>query len=105
MCVGWFSSPACALIYQVAQYVALCSSKGYVIGQTFSEWIEARLADAGDHNELLGDVQDLAGNLVCGSSSPECTCFFSNLDAAVAERLLSQVGSQSTFLKCYKWCI
>lgn len=23
-CVGWFSSPACALIYQVAKYVALC---------------------------------------------------------------------------------
>lgn len=30
--VGWFSSPACAVIYQVSKYVAAFSSKGYAIG-------------------------------------------------------------------------
>eukprot|EP00966_Prymnesium_polylepis_P132586 3065043-Prymnesium_polylepis.1 len=34
-CVGWFSSPACSLIYQCSKYVALFSSKGYAIGAKF----------------------------------------------------------------------
>merc|ERR1711927_32380 len=36
--VGWFSSPACSLIYQVCKYVALFSSKGYAIGENFAQW-------------------------------------------------------------------
>ena len=32
----------------MAKYVALCSSKGYAIGQKFLEWIETRLADLQD---------------------------------------------------------
>lgn len=36
--VGWFSSPACSLIYQVSKYVALFSSKGYAIGENFNGW-------------------------------------------------------------------
>ena len=144
-CVGWFSSPACALIYQVtlppllhsfltwspshlpsripsriptripsripscipsripspsrlpslpqvAKYCALCSSKGYAIGKKFAEWLEARLADAEDQTQLLGDVEDLLA--ICGS---RMYVFF--LDAAVTERLLSQVGSLLTFLE------
>ena len=118
-CVGWFSSPACALIYQVritaptscylltihtvptdpaiptrqvAKYCALCSSKGYAIGQKFAEWIEARLADGADEAELLGHAEDLLA--ICGS---RMYVFF--LDAAVTERLLSQVGSLLTFLE------
>ena len=35
-CVGWFSSPVCALIYQVAKYTAMCSTKGYAIGRKLS---------------------------------------------------------------------
>ena len=91
-CVGWFSSPACALIYQVAKYVALCSSKGYAIGQKFAEWIESRLADSEDQTQLLGDAEDLLA--ICGS---RMYVFF--IDAAVTERLLSQVGSLLTFLE------
>ena len=91
-CVGWFSSPACALIYQVAKYVALCSSKGYAIGQKFAEWIEARLAASTDSTQLLGDAADLLA--ICGS---RMYVFF--LDAAVTERLLSQAGSLLTFLE------
>ena len=77
-CVGWFSLPACALIYHVAKYVALCSSQGYAIGQKNAEWIEARLADSQDQTELLGDAEDLLAN--CGS---RMYVFF--LDAAVTE--------------------
>jgi hypothetical protein len=95
-CVGWFSSPACALIYQVAKYVALCSSKGYAIGQKFLEWIEARLADLEDQqesmDELLGNPEDILA--ICGS---RMYVFF--LDAATTERLLSQTGSLITFLE------
>jgi hypothetical protein len=90
-CVGWFSSPACALIYQVAKYVALCSSKGYAIGQKFLEWIEARLADA-DDAELLGHSEDILA--ICGG---RMYVFF--LDAAPTERLVSQEGSLRTFLE------
>ena len=95
-CVGWFSSPACALIYQVAKYVALCSSKGYAIGQKFLEWIETRLADLQDQqetmDELLGNPEDMLA--ICGS---RMYVFF--LDAATTERLLSQTGSLLTFLE------
>lgn len=93
-CVGWFSSPACALIYQVyalspahivrtptltvilscvqvAKYVALCSTKGYAIGQKFLEWMEARLADAGDAQILLGHSEDLLA--ICGSRRAMCS--------------------------------
>ena len=92
-CVGWFSSPACALIYQVAKYVALCSSKGYAIGQKFLEWIEARLADQEDQTgELLGHSEDMLA--ICGS---RMYVFF--LDAAPTERLISQAGSLLTYLE------
>ena len=33
--VGWFSSPACAVIHQTAKYMALFSPKGYAIGNKF----------------------------------------------------------------------
>ena len=83
-CVGWFSSPVCALIYQVAKYTAMCSTKGYAIGRKFLEWMEARLADVDDHSELLGHSEDILA--ICGS---RMYVFF--LDAAPTERLLSQV--------------
>eukprot|EP00965_Chrysotila_dentata_P149983 4953378-Pleurochrysis_carterae.AAC.1 len=35
--VGWFSTPSCALIYKCSKYVALHSSKGYVIGAKFRQ--------------------------------------------------------------------
>ena len=41
--VGWFSSPACSLIYQVSKYVALFSSKGYAIGANFAQWLAHKL--------------------------------------------------------------
>ena len=92
-CVGWFSSPACALIYQVAKYVELCSSKGYAIGQKFLEWIEARLADTEDlEGELLGHSEDILA--ICGG---RMYVFF--LDAAPTERLITQQGSLLTFLE------
>ena len=91
-CVGWFSSPVCALIYQVAKYCAMCSTKGYAIGRKFLEWIEARLADTEDQSELLGHSEDLLA--ICGS---RMYVFF--LDAAVTERLLSQEGSLLTYLE------
>jgi hypothetical protein len=92
-CVGWFSSPACALIYQVAKYVALCSSKGYAIGQKFVEWMEARLADVEEQTaELLGHSEDLLA--ICGGRM-----YVFYLDAAPTERLLSQEGSLLTYLQ------
>ena len=61
--------PAALLTWQVAKYVALCSSKGYAIGQKFLEWIEARLADLQDQqeamDELLGNPEDVLA--ICGS--------------------------------------
>lgn len=90
-CVGWFSSPVCALIYQVAKYCAMCSTKGYAIGRKFLEWMEARLADTEDQSELLGHSEDLLA--ICGS---RMYVFF--LDAAVTERLLS-TGSLLTYLE------
>jgi hypothetical protein len=35
--VGWFSSPACSLIYQTCKFVAPHSSKGYAIGENFAQ--------------------------------------------------------------------
>ena len=91
-CVGWFSSPVCALIYQVAKYVAMCSTKGYAIGRKFLEWMEARLADVDDQSALLGHSEDVLA--ICGS---RMYVFF--LDAAPTERLLSQEGSLLTYLQ------
>ena len=91
-CVGWFSSPACALIYQVAKYVALCSSKGYAVGAKFLEWMDARIADSEDMGaEILGHSEDLLA--ICGS---RMYVFYQ--DAAVTERLLS-AGSLLTYLE------
>jgi hypothetical protein len=90
-CVGWFSSPVCALIYQVAKYVAMCSTKGYAIGRKFLEWIEARLADVDDQSELLGNSEDVLA--ICGS---RMYVFF--LDAAPPLLLSS---SPATYLLTY----
>ena len=34
-------SPACAVIYQTAKYMALFSPKGNAIGNKFRRWLEA----------------------------------------------------------------
>ena len=34
-------SPACAVIYKCAEYMALFSLKGYAIGNKFRKWLEA----------------------------------------------------------------
>ena len=91
--VGWFSSPACATIYQVCKYVAAFSSKGYAIGEKFASWLAAELHVKTDclEGELLGYTQDLLA--ICGSRS---YVFF--LNAAVVERLC-QEGTLLTFLQ------
>ena len=94
--VGWFSSPACAVIYQTCKYTALFSSKGYAIGYKFRKWAEAQEAaqtaeGAGADPELKGCIEDLLA--VCGSRD---YVFF--MDAAVTERL-SQEGSLKTYLE------
>ena len=93
--VGWFSSPACAVIYQCAKYVALFSSKGYAIGAKFRNWLEAeqherRKEASQTGQQLLGFVEDMLA--ICGSRD---YVFF--MDAAVADRF-SQEGSLKTFL-------
>ena len=89
--VGWFSSPACSLIYQVSKYVALFSSKGYAIGENFAQWLAHKLKTteqlAGD---LLGHVEDLLA--ICGGRD---YIFF--LDAAVVDRF-SQLESLYGYL-------
>lgn len=89
--VGWFSSPACSLIYQVSKYVALFSSKGYAIGENFAQWLahKMRLNEqlAGD---LIGHVEDLLA--ICGGRD---YIFF--LDAAVVDRF-SQLQSLHGYL-------
>ena len=82
--VGWFSSPACAVIYQTCKYTALFSSKGYAVGNKFAKWFAAEEAaqtaegaEAGP--ELKGCIEDLLA--VCGSRD---YVFF--MDAAVTER-------------------
>lgn len=91
--VGWFSSPACSLIFQTSKYVALFSSKGYAIGAKFRKWIEAELhLKKGELDDLLlGAVEDMQA--ICGSRD---YVFF--LDAAVTARF-AQTGSLKTFLE------
>eukprot|EP00966_Prymnesium_polylepis_P068930 1601355-Prymnesium_polylepis.1 len=93
-CVGWFSSPACSLIYQVSKYVALFSSKGYAIGAKFRKWLEAEehlKAEERLEGEVLGGVEDMLA--ICGSRD---YVFF--MDAAVTDRF-AQAGSLLTFLE------
>ena len=89
--VGWFSSPACSLIYQVSKYVALFSSKGYAIGANFAQWLAHKLKTTEQlAAELIGHVQDLLA--ICGGRD---YVFF--LDAAVVDRL-SQLESLYGYL-------
>ena len=89
--VGWFSSPACSLIYQVCKYVALFSSKGYAIGENFAQWLAHKLHTTERlAGELIGHVQDLLA--ICGGRD---YVFF--LDAAVVERF-SQLESLYGYL-------
>ena len=83
--VGWFSSPACAVIYQCAKYVALFSSKGYAIGAKFRNWLEAeqherRKEASQTGQQLLGFVEDMLA--ICGSRD---YVFF--MDAAVTDHV------------------
>ena len=94
--MGWFSSPACAVIYQTCKYTALFSSKGYAVGNKFAKWFAAEEASqtaegAGADPELKGCIEDLLA--VCGSRD---YVFF--MDAAVTE-CLSQEGSLKTYLE------
>lgn len=78
--VGWFSSPACSLIYQVSKYVALFSSKGYAIGENFAQWLAHKLRTTEQlAGALVGHVEDLLA--ICGGRD---YIFF--LDAAVVDR-------------------
>lgn len=78
--MGWFSSPACSLIYQVSKYVALFSSKGYAIGEAFAEWLGHKLQTTpAVAQQLIGHVEDLLA--ICGGRS---YVFF--IDASVVER-------------------
>ena len=94
--VGWFSSPACSLIFMMQKYVALHSSKGYAIGAKAAVWLEAEITtaladlDASDA-EMLGYVQDMQA--IRGS---RMYVFF--MDAAVTDRLL-QPKSVGTYLE------
>ena len=89
--VGWFSSPACSLIYQVSKYVALYSSKGYAIGEDFGQWLAHKLKTTERQaGELIGHVEDLLS--ICGGRD---YIFF--LDAAVVERF-SQLESLYGYL-------
>ena len=55
--VGWFSSPACSLIYQCSKYVALFSCKGYAIGANFATWLAHKLKTTEQlAGELIGHV-------------------------------------------------
>lgn len=93
-CVGWFSSPACSLIYQCSKYVALFSSKGYAIGAKFRKWLEAEehlKAEERLEGDLLGAIEDMLA--ICGSRD---YVFF--MDAAVTDRF-AQAGSLLTFLE------
>eukprot|EP00966_Prymnesium_polylepis_P286849 6625705-Prymnesium_polylepis.1 len=78
--VGWFSSPACSLIYQTSKYVALFSSKGYAIGANFAQWLAHKLKTSEQAAlELIGHVEDLLA--ICGGRD-----YVFYLDAAVVER-------------------
>jgi hypothetical protein len=89
--VGWFSSPACSLIYQVCKYVALFSSKGYAIGENFAQWLANKLHTTEQlAGELIGHVEDLLA--ICGGRD---YVFF--LDAGVVDRF-SQLESLYGYL-------
>lgn len=86
--VGWFSSPACSLIFMVQKYIALCPSKGYAIGQKAAEWLEAEMhALAEEQAELEGELYDHVEDVQAIRSSRNYVFF---LDAPVAERLLQE---------------
>ena len=85
----------CRCATQVAKYCALCSTKGYAIGRKFREWLEARAADAaaaGEELDAIGHPEDLLA--ICGA---RMYVFF--IDAAITDRLLTEVGSLATFLE------
>ena len=65
--VGWFLSPVCALIYQLAKYCALHSSKGYAVGLKTQKWMLAEEHVSTDDlsDELLGHFEDMLA--ICGS--------------------------------------
>jgi len=89
--VGWFSSPACSLIYQCSKYVALFSSKGYAIGANFATWLAHKLKTTEQlAGEIIGHVEDLLA--ICGGRD---YVFF--LDAAVVDRF-SQLESLYGYL-------
>ena len=89
--VGWFSSPACSLIYQTAKYVALFSSKGYAIGANFAQWLAHKLKTTEQlAGELIAHVEDLLA--ICGGRD-----YVFYLDAAVVERF-SQLESLYGYL-------
>jgi len=89
--VGWFSSPACSLIYQVSKYVALFSSKGYAIGENFAQWLAQKMSTTERlAGELIAHVEDLLA--ICGGRD---YVFF--LDSAVVERF-SQLESLYGYL-------
>ena len=89
--VGWFSSPACSLIYQCSKYVALFSCKGYAIGANFATWLAHKLKTTEQlAGELIGHVEDLLA--ICGGRD---YVFF--LDAAVVDRF-SQLESLYGYL-------
>ena len=89
--VGWFSSPACSLIYQVSKYVALFSSKGYAIGANFAQWLAHKLKTTERAaGELISHVEDLLA--ICGGRD-----YVFYLDAAVVDRF-SQLESLYGYL-------
>eukprot|EP00965_Chrysotila_dentata_P263418 6214827-Pleurochrysis_carterae.AAC.7 len=92
--VGWFSSPSCALNNQCAKYVALHPWRGYVIGATFRQWLDAEQYAKEDvlDGELLGSVE----NMLASCSSREYVLF---IDAASVTGRFSQTNSLRTFLE------
>ena len=93
--VGWFSSPACSLIFMMQKYVALRSSKGYAIGAKAAEWLEAELAAMMADQELL--ASELLGHLQDVLAIRGSRHYVFYLDAAPTERLL-QPRSIKTYL-------
>jgi hypothetical protein len=86
--VGWFSSPACSLIFMVQKYIALCSSKGYAIGQKAAEWLEAEMyALAEEQAELEGELYDHVEDVQAIRGSRNYVFY---LDAPVTDRLLQE---------------
>ena len=72
--VGWFSSPACSLIYQTSKYVALFSSKGYAIGANFAQWLAHKLKTTEECAcELIGHIEDLLAICAAGETTSSTT--------------------------------